>query len=61
MTTPFGGSIPNEIVLTRDEAATVLLAIDDAVERLGDNELRARLERAAQTIVEKFLPDLPDL
>ena len=61
MTTPFGGSLPDEIVLTRDEAATVLLAIDDAVEESVDTELRARLEHAAQIIVDKFLPDLPDL
>ena len=61
VTTPFGGSIPDEIVLTRDEAATVLLAIDDAVEESEDNELRARLEQAAQIIIDKFLPDLPDL
>jgi hypothetical protein len=61
MTTAFGGSIPDEIVLTRDEAATVLLAIDDAVEQSEDNERRARLEHAAQIIVDKFLPDLPHL
>jgi hypothetical protein len=61
LTTPFGGSIPDEIVLTRDEAATVLLAIDDAVEESADSELRARLEHAAQILVDKFLPDLPDL
>lgn len=61
MTGPFGGSIPDEIVLTRDEAATVLLAIDDAVELVMDASLRARLERSARIIVDKFLPDLPEL
>jgi hypothetical protein len=61
MTTPFGGSIPDEITLTRDEAATVLLAIDDAIPIARDGELRRRLEHAAQIIVDKFLPDLPYL
>jgi hypothetical protein len=61
MTTPFGGSIPDEIVLSREEAATVLLAIDDAIPQAHDPELRRRLEHAAQIIVDKFLPDLPFL
>lgn len=61
MSTPFGGSIPDEIVLTRQDAATVLLVLDDAVEQIDDDDLRRRLEGAAQLIVEKFLPDLPDL
>ncbi|MEX2659185.1 MAG: hypothetical protein WD232_05790 [Acidimicrobiales bacterium] len=64
MSDPIGGRIPDEIVLTRDEAARVLLALDEAVEAVeavGDADLRRRLERAAQIIVEKFLPDLPDL
>lgn len=61
MSDPFGGSIPDEIVLDRGEAAVILLALDDAVEEVEDEALRRRLERAAQMIVEKFLPDLPDL
>jgi hypothetical protein len=58
---PIGGRIPDEIVLTRDEAARVLLALDEAVEAVTGAELRRRLEQGAQIIVEKFLPDLPDL
>jgi hypothetical protein len=58
---PIGGRIPDEILLTREEAARVLLALDEAVEAVADIELRGRLEQGAQIIVEKFLPDLPDL
>jgi hypothetical protein len=58
---PFGGAIPDEITLTRNEAATILLTIDDAVPVVRDAALRARLERAARIIVDKFLPDLPFL
>lgn len=61
MSDPIGGRIPDEIVLTREEAARVLLALDEAVEAVDDVELRRRLEHGAQIIVEKFLPDLPDL
>ena len=61
MSDPIGGRIPDEIVLTREEAARVLLALDEAVEAVGDADLRRRLEQGAQIIVEKFLPDLPDL
>lgn len=61
MSDPIGGRIPDEIVLTREEAARVLLALDEAVEAVADAELRRRLEQGAQIIVEKFLPDLPDL
>ena len=61
MSDPIGGRIPDEIVLTREEAARVLLALDEAVEAVDDAELRRRLEQGAQLIVEMFLPDLPDL
>ncbi len=61
MSDPIGGRIPDEIVLTREEAARVLLALDEAVEAVEDAELRRRLEQGAQIIVEKFLPHLPDL
>lgn len=61
MSNPFGGSIPDEIVLSRQEAATVLFALDEAVEAATVDERRHRLEQAAQIIVEKLLPDLPDL
>lgn len=43
MSMPFGGSIPDEITLTRLEAATVLFALDEAVEAAEDDERRRRL------------------
>ncbi|GEM_PF-7087403 len=61
MTTPFGGSIPDEITLTRDEARDVLFALDDAIEATPSAPLRARLQKAARLVVEKLMPDLPDL
>jgi hypothetical protein len=61
MSTPFGGSIPDEIVLTREEAATVLFALDEAADAAEHVDRRRRLEGAAQIIIEKLLPDLPDL
>jgi hypothetical protein len=57
-----GDPLPDEIALTRDEAAQVLFALDATIETLEpSSELRRRLEAAARVIVEKFLPDLPDL
>jgi len=61
MSEPFGGSLPDEITLMRDEAAAVLLAIDDAIPVVKDAASRGRLEHAARIIVDKFLPDLPFL
>ncbi len=61
MSAPFGGSIPDEITLTRHEAATVLFALDEAAEASADDDRRQQLEHAAQIIVEKLLPGLPDL
>jgi hypothetical protein len=61
VTSPFGGRIPDEIALTRHEAATVLFALDEAVEVAPDDALRDRFEAAARIIVDKLLPDLPDL
>lgn len=61
MTSPFGGPIPDEIVLTRVEATVVLFALDEGIDALNDAALRSRLEGAARLIVEKLLPDLPDL
>jgi hypothetical protein len=58
---PIGGSIPDEITLSRHEAATVLFALDEAVEAATDDDRRRRIEHAARIIVEKLLPDLPDL
>jgi hypothetical protein len=61
VTEPFGGALPDNISLSRAEAAMVLLALDDAVDEVTAPDLKRRIERAAQVIVEKFLPDLPDL
>ncbi len=61
MSEHFGGLLPDEITLTRQEAATVLFALDEAVETAADDDRRRRLGAAAQIIVEKLLPDLPDL
>jgi hypothetical protein len=57
-----GEPLPDEIVLSRQEAAEVLFALDAAIEEsAASSALRLRLEAAARIIVEKFLPDLPDL
>ena len=57
-----GDRLPDEIVLSRDEAAVVLFALDAAMEHAERGSAHyARLEAAARIIVEKFLPDLPDL
>jgi hypothetical protein len=59
---PNGEPLPDEIVLNRDEAAAVLFALDAAMETAArGSDLYRRLEAAARVIVEKFLPDLPDL
>jgi hypothetical protein len=57
-----GEPLPDEIILSRDEAATVLFALDAAMEGLATTSpTYGRLERAARIVVEKFLPDLPNL
>jgi hypothetical protein len=60
--TPPGEPLPDEITLSRAEAATVLFALDEAIERAeAGDPFRVRLEAAARLIIERFLPDLPDL
>ncbi len=61
MSTPFGGSIPDEITLNREEVKIVLFALDAAIDAAPAGPLRTRLEGAARIIVEKLMPDLPDL
>lgn len=57
-----GEPLPEEIILSRQEAATVLFALDAAMEAVAPgSDLYERLELAARIIVEKFLPDLPQL
>lgn len=51
-----------KITLSLDEAKKVLFTLDAAMEQTSRTSLLyPRLERAAQIIVEKFLPDLPNL
>jgi hypothetical protein len=54
---PLGGSIPDKISLSRDKAK---VALDPAMEDAAD-AVRARIDEAARIIVEKLLPNLPDL
>lgn len=62
MTTGSDEPLPDEVELARDEAATVLFALDAAMEALpADLPIQAQLQAAARIIVEKFLPDLPNL
>ncbi|MEO7557329.1 MAG: hypothetical protein ABIV94_12075 [Acidimicrobiales bacterium] len=61
MSAAFGGSIPDEVSLNREEVKLVLFALDDATEASPVGPLRSRLEAAARLIVEKLMPDLPDL
>jgi hypothetical protein len=56
------GRLPDEITLTRNEAASILLALDAAGERVEPGDvLYGVLGAAAGIIVTKCLPDLPDL
>jgi hypothetical protein len=57
-----GEPLPDEIELSRNEAAIVLFALDAAMEALApESDAYRQLEEAARIIVEKFLPDLPEL
>lgn len=57
-----GEALCEEIGLSRDETAARLFALDAAMERFETtSRVYGQLERAARFIVEKFLPDLPDL
>ena len=57
-----GDPLPDEIVLSRSEAAQILFALDEAIEAAEPGSLEAaRLEAAARVLVEKFLLDLPDV
>jgi len=57
-----GDPLPDEITLSREEARQVLFAMDDALEAIpATSALHQTLQAAARLIVEKFLPDLPEL
>ena len=58
---PNGNPLPEEIVLSSEEARVVYLAIVVAIDELGDGEARRWCIAAQRILVEKYLPDLPDL
>jgi hypothetical protein len=62
MPMPNGDPLPEEIVLSRSEAAQVLFVLDAAIDAADvGSPLIGRLEAAARVLIEKFLPDLPEL
>ena len=59
---PNGEPLPDEIVLSRDEARSVLFALDAGIDATyPDSDGHRQLVDAARIIVDKFLPDLPEL
>jgi len=58
---PDGDSLPEEIVLSAEEARVVYLAVVTALDLLGPGEAQARCLEAQRILVVKYLPDLPEL
>lgn len=58
---PNGDPLPEEIVLTAEEARTVYLAVVAALDELGPGEANDLCLEAQRILVVKYLPDLPDL
>jgi hypothetical protein len=59
---PDGDRLPDEIVLTLEETANVLLAIWAGTDELDrDHEAWRQLDEASRILVDKLLPDLRDL
>jgi hypothetical protein len=58
---PNGDQLPEEIVLTSEEARTVYLAIVAALDELAAGEARDLCMEAQRILVVKYLPDLPEL
>ena len=57
-----GERLPDEITLTLREAGSLLLAIDDALERLEPGSItHFKLDAASYILVHKLLPDLRGL
>ena len=56
-----GHPIPDEITLTREEAARILFALDEAAVDAADSARPARFEAAAAILIDTLMPDLRDL
>jgi hypothetical protein len=53
--------LPDEIVLTRDEVAVVLLGLDTLDETELDSTARHQVDRAIRLLTTKLWPELGDL
>jgi hypothetical protein len=58
---PDGDPLPDEIVLSAEEARVVYLAVVAALDLLDPGEARDLCLEAQRTLVVKYLPDLPEL
>jgi hypothetical protein len=58
---PDGDPLPEEIVLSADEARVVYLAVVAAVDVLAPGEAQTLCLEAQRILVVKYLPDLPEL
>lgn len=58
---PNGNPLPEEILLTAEEARVVYLAVVVALDELPAGEAHDLCVEAQRILVEKYLPDLPDL
>ncbi len=58
---PEGDPLPDEIVLSADEARVVYLTVVSALDLLRPGEARALCLEAQRILVVKYLPDLPEL
>ena len=58
---PNGDPLPEELVLSAAEARVVYLAIVLALDELPDGDARGWCVDAQRILVQKYLPDLPDL
>jgi hypothetical protein len=58
---PGGEPLPEEIVLSAEEARVVYLAVVAALDLLAPGEVRNQCLKAQRILVVKYLPDLPEL
>ena len=58
---PDGDPLPEEIVLSAEEARVVYLAVVAALDVLSAGEARGLCLEAQRILVVKYLPDLPEL
>lgn len=56
-----GDPLPDQVVLSADEARVVYLAVVTALDELGRGDARNRCVAAQRILVVKYLPDLPEL